>query len=53
VAAIIGILDLSGHHVELSIKPHEINTLILLGFLISSPFASLQINLGMAKSVRV
>jgi len=43
VAVIIGILDLTGHHVELSIKPQKVNTLILFGFWISPPFAFLQI----------
>ena len=43
VAVIIGILDLPGHHVELSIKPQKVNKLISFGFLISPPFAFLQI----------
>jgi len=43
VAVIIGIFDLPRHHVELSIKPQKVNTLILFGFLISPPFAFLQI----------
>jgi hypothetical protein len=43
VAVIIGALDLPGHHVELSIKSQKVNTVILLGFLISPPFAFLQI----------
>jgi hypothetical protein len=50
VAVIICILDLPGHHVELSIKPQGVNTLILFGFLISPPFAFLQINLGWQKA---
>jgi hypothetical protein len=53
VAAIIGILDLPGHHVELSIKPQKGQHIDFIWLLDFAPVCVPANQSGMAKSVCV